>query len=108
VSCILVEVDRRFRGAYYEALIIEAVRTSETSVCFNKTTLRYIPEGCRLHTRRRENLKSQSLYAVCLAKTRPSTFSDGACDVRVILRGRSMWHVTCYGFPHVVSRSLLR
>jgi uncharacterized cupin superfamily protein len=28
--------------------MMEAVRTSETSVCFNDTTLCYIPEGCSL------------------------------------------------------------
>jgi hypothetical protein len=33
-SFSLVEVDRRFRGA----LMMEAVRTSETSVYFNQTT----------------------------------------------------------------------
>jgi hypothetical protein len=37
---------------------MEAVRTSETSVNFNVTTRRYIPEDPKLHTRRRENLKS--------------------------------------------------
>jgi len=40
------------------ALMMEAVRTSETSVNFNVTTRRYIPEDSKLHTRRRENLKS--------------------------------------------------
>jgi hypothetical protein len=38
-----------------------AVRTSETSVNFNMTTRRYIPEVTELHTRRRENLKSHVL-----------------------------------------------
>jgi hypothetical protein len=41
------------------SLVMEAVRTSETPVYF-KTTRRYIPEGCRLHTRRRENLTSDN------------------------------------------------
>jgi hypothetical protein len=40
------------------ALMMEAVRTSETSVNFNVTTRLYIPEDPKLHTRRRENLKS--------------------------------------------------
>jgi hypothetical protein len=39
-------------------LIMVAVRTSETSVYFYKTTRRNIPEGFHRHTRRRENLKS--------------------------------------------------
>jgi hypothetical protein len=40
------------------ALMMEAVRTSETSVNFNVTARRYIPEDSKLHTRCRENLKS--------------------------------------------------
>jgi hypothetical protein len=52
-----------FRGAYclhhQGALMMEAVRTSETSVNFNWTTQRYIPKDCKLHTCRRENLKSR-------------------------------------------------
>jgi hypothetical protein len=38
--------------------MMEAVRTSETSVSFNMTTWRYIPEDSKLHTRRRVDLKS--------------------------------------------------
>jgi hypothetical protein len=34
---------------------MEVVRTSETSIYFNETTPRCIPEGC--HIFRRENLK---------------------------------------------------
>jgi hypothetical protein len=37
----------------------DGVHTSETSVIFNVTTRRYIPEDFKLHARRRENLKSQ-------------------------------------------------
>jgi hypothetical protein len=36
--------------------MMEAIRTSETSVYFHETTRRYVQERCR-HTRRRENLK---------------------------------------------------
>jgi hypothetical protein len=39
-----------------KALMMEAVRTSETSVYSNETARRYIPEGSNLHIRRRENL----------------------------------------------------
>jgi hypothetical protein len=35
------------------ALTMDAVHTSETSVYFNETTWRYIPEESNLHTRRR-------------------------------------------------------
>jgi hypothetical protein len=46
--CILVEEDRRFRGAYCQhhqgfIALMMAVRTSETSVYFNETTQSYIP-----------------------------------------------------------------
>jgi hypothetical protein len=44
---------------YFIALMMEAVRTSETLVYSNETTWRYIPEGSNLHSRRRENLKSR-------------------------------------------------
>jgi len=44
---------------------MEAVRVSETSVNFKATTRRYIPEDFKLHTRRRENLKSHK-YQACL------------------------------------------
>jgi hypothetical protein len=59
----LVEVDRRFRDQYCPittviALIMDAVLTSETSAYFYETTWYCIPEGCHLHSRRRENLKS--------------------------------------------------
>jgi hypothetical protein len=65
--CSLVEVYRRFRGAYclnhqanksLTALMMDAVITSETSVYFNETTRRYIIEGSNLPTRRCENLNS--------------------------------------------------
>jgi hypothetical protein len=41
---------------------MEAVRTSETSDSFYVTTLRNIPEGWHLHTRRREDLKSHYVH----------------------------------------------
>jgi hypothetical protein len=58
--CSLVGVDRLFRGAYclhrqgdygFITMMMEAVRTSETSVYFNETTRRYIPEGCHLQVK---------------------------------------------------------
>jgi hypothetical protein len=51
--CSHVEVYRHFRGAYclhlYGTLKMEAVCTSKTSVNFNVTTWRYIPENSKLH-----------------------------------------------------------
>jgi hypothetical protein len=52
--------------------VSEAERTSETSVNFNLTTRRYIPEYSKLYTRRRENLKSQKysyLFFLTLAES---------------------------------------
>jgi hypothetical protein len=40
------------------ALMMEAVHTSETSIYYNVTTRRFIPEDSTLLTRNRENLKS--------------------------------------------------
>jgi hypothetical protein len=45
---------------------MEAVRTYETSVYYNETTRRNIPEGYHLHARRRENLNS---HFICLYTT---------------------------------------
>jgi hypothetical protein len=50
-------------------MMMEAVRTSETSIYFD-TTRRSIPEGCYLNTRRRDILKSHRL---CTARTVGST-----------------------------------
>jgi hypothetical protein len=44
--------------------MMEAVRTSETSVDIQLRTRQYIPEYSELHTRRRENLKSQTLNII--------------------------------------------
>jgi hypothetical protein len=42
------------------ALMMGAVRTSQTSLNFNVTTWRYIAERSKLHTYRRENTKSDT------------------------------------------------
>jgi hypothetical protein len=44
----------------YYSLMMEGVHTSETSVNIYLTTRQYIPEDSKLHTRRRENLKSHT------------------------------------------------
>jgi hypothetical protein len=45
-------------STYYSTLKMEAIRSSETSVDFQRTTLRYIPEDGTHHSHRCENLKS--------------------------------------------------
>jgi hypothetical protein len=58
--CSLAEVDPTFERFPISALMMEAVRTSETSVD-NHFTRQYIPEdNSEHHTRRRENLKSHT------------------------------------------------
>jgi hypothetical protein len=52
--CSLVEVYQRA----LIALMMEAVRTSETFVNFYQTTRRYNPEDNHLQSHRRENLRS--------------------------------------------------
>jgi hypothetical protein len=47
--------------------MMEAAHTSETSVDIDLTTQQYIPEDSELHTRRRENLKSQII--MCYQET---------------------------------------
>jgi hypothetical protein len=49
------------RAASIIALIMEAVRISETSVDVYLTTWQHIAEYSELHTRRRENLKSHKV-----------------------------------------------
>jgi hypothetical protein len=44
--------------------MMEAARTSETSVDIQFRTWQYIPEDSELHTRRRENVKSHKEYKV--------------------------------------------
>jgi hypothetical protein len=41
--------------------MMEAICTSQMSVYFNKTTRRYVSEGCHLHTLHHEDVKSHSV-----------------------------------------------
>jgi hypothetical protein len=50
---------KAFRHITNIAPMMEAARTSETSVDIQLRTRQYIPEDSELHTSRRENLKSQ-------------------------------------------------
>jgi hypothetical protein len=54
--CSLAGIDRRFRRLI--ALMMEAANNSETSDSIYQTAWCNIPEDSRLHSRRRENLKS--------------------------------------------------
>jgi hypothetical protein len=59
---------RESRVALDYALMMEAVSTSETSVSFCQTTLLNIPEDSHVHTRRRENRKSQLSNVISVRK----------------------------------------
>jgi hypothetical protein len=50
------------RAAFIIALMMEAARTSETSVDIKLRTRQYIPEDSELHTLRCENLKSHEVF----------------------------------------------
>jgi hypothetical protein len=47
--------------------MMEAARTSETSVDIHLRTRQYLPEDSELHTRRRENLKSHKVFLIFLS-----------------------------------------
>jgi hypothetical protein len=56
------------------ALMMDAVRTSETSVNFNVTTRHYLPKDSKLHTHRRRNLKSHRfIHARVLSRAQTVT-----------------------------------
>jgi hypothetical protein len=58
-------------SAYSSTLKMEVICFSETSVDFQRTARRYIPEYSTLHNHRCENLKSYIIYAVYAAGVYP-------------------------------------
>jgi hypothetical protein len=65
------------RAASIIRAMMEAARTSETSVDIQLRTRQYIPEDYELHTRRRENLKSHLFSVVTkLFSQCPSTLNQ--------------------------------
>jgi hypothetical protein len=50
VSLAWTDVTEVRTASIFRAMMMEAVRTSETSVHSNETTLRHIPEDCKLNT----------------------------------------------------------
>jgi hypothetical protein len=61
--CSQAEVYRSFRGILAIALMMEAARTSETSVNFHQTTWRYNPELTAMRTSNPTKLFNISLRA---------------------------------------------
>jgi len=68
-------------------MMMEAVRTSETSV-YSETTRHYIPEGSHLHTRSRESLKCPKLQteteAVMAVHLKPVAGMRRGVNVRLL------------------------
>jgi hypothetical protein len=91
--CSNAEVDRRFRRAYclhhQGALMMEAVRTSETSANFNVTTWRYIPDDSKLHDKCSCKIGNETKVPSSI-KTKLNRSSKSACravsKVRTYLR----------------------
>jgi allantoicase len=67
---------------------MEAIYYSETSVDFDGSTRRYIPEDSALHNNRCENIKSYSSYLFVMKR---STFADGGIH-NMRYNGRIMQH----------------
>jgi hypothetical protein len=68
IPCRFVEVGRRF------SLIMEAIRTSKTSVYFFETTRRHIPKGCHiLILRQYFKIQSLSFHVVPNSSSTPSS-----------------------------------
>jgi hypothetical protein len=58
---ISTDVSEEYAAPIMRTLMMEAARTSETSVDTQLRTRQYIPEDSELHTSRRENLKSHKI-----------------------------------------------
>jgi hypothetical protein len=66
-------------------LLMEAARTSETSVDIQLRTWQYIPEDSELHTRRRENLKSHKV-SLLLARHQTRSLVSDLCIIVFVLK----------------------
>jgi hypothetical protein len=62
-------------SAYSSTLKMDAKYSSEKSVVFQRTTLRYIPEDSTLHNHRCESLKSCKTIAVVSTATSAKTIT---------------------------------
>jgi hypothetical protein len=81
---------------------MEAVRTSETSVHSKQTTRSYIPEDSKLHTRRRENLKSQTGSALAVLLTFGGKTIVAVKELRIF--GTPMHIIVCAGLTSTIFR----
>jgi hypothetical protein len=88
-----------------------AVRTSETSVHFNKTTRRYMPEGCHRHTLRRENLnlansvfgpQSVFVFLLWLSEQTAITSLNGISQLVSVMETRCVFFETGTVLPNII------
>jgi hypothetical protein len=82
--CSHLEVDWRFRGAYWlhQALKMGTVLTSETAVNFKVTTRRYNWEDSKLRTHCRENLKSHIAFKWLINIQMRYLLQSYVCDIQ--------------------------
>jgi hypothetical protein len=85
-------------ASIFRVMMMEAVCTSETSVCFNETVWQYIPEICHLHTCRCENLKSQLWRIIGTEHHFGSHCIWCRLSVRMnLVKGKAAVPATCHG-----------
>jgi hypothetical protein len=65
------------------ALMMEVVRTSETSVCFHEITGHFIPESCYIHIHLRENLKSPTFVLLQDSKIKEVNIKNSHVNITI-------------------------
>jgi hypothetical protein len=80
-----------FTASIIIALLMKAVRTSETSVYYNETTRRYIPEDSNLHTCRREYLNSRRKKIFPLQFAGSKTVQENAESIERAVTSDGSW-----------------
>jgi hypothetical protein len=103
VKYMLPDVSAVRTASITRAMIIEAVRTSETSVNIYLTTRQYIPEISELHTRRRENLKSQ-VRTILLTWSWPPPSKHIIYSPFMII-SQSALHKLCFRYSSIIASS---
>jgi hypothetical protein len=105
-----IDINRRFRCAYcFHHQGDEWL--SETSAYFNETTWRYIPQGCHIPIRRRENLKSHNcrfsspVWQKFYPSEKPSWTSVGEQVVITEMRSGEMSHYQHFITPYTCRNS---
>jgi hypothetical protein len=80
--------------------MIQAERTTETSVYLNKYARCFIPDGCHIRTRRRENLKSHRLLYIRMLRYPTAQVTESEKNKCVF----TVWKIVTYELRHVYKR----